>query len=404
MNILFVTKSSFGSKSATGQMLNNLFGGLTEIQILQYSLMPENDVSVQLIDNVYKMQDVRFSVFCRVESLCNKKLEDSGKVKGAWKIIKRVCDFLDGLMPPMIFQSEINEIRSFKPDIVYSLAADIKVLRICNRLSGKMNIPIVLHNMDDFYNMKYGKDGTLRKIANYYLQKAYKKAYSHSKMSLAIGPKMRDEYSATFGLPFEWVMNCVTDSLSLPIYQPKDKIELIIFSGGLHGGRAKTLAMIAKEIENMDMKMEIYTSPIEQRNYENLFSSYNNTHLFKYVERDKMFDNLSRADVLLHVESYYPRYTAYFRLSMSTKIPEYMSVCRPIMCVGPSDIATVDFIQERKIGLIVNDINQFGDSLRKMEKADFRVALVNNSKEVLTKEFFKSKMQKKILLTFEANM
>ena len=120
--------------------------------------------------------------------------------------------------------------------------------------------------------------------------------------------------------------------------------------------------------------------------------------------QSKMFDNLSRADVLLHVESYYSRYTSYFRLSMSTKIPEYMSVCRPILCVGPSGIATVDFIQERKFGLVVNDINRFGDSLRKLEKTDLRVALVNNSKEVLSKEFFRSQMQNKLIQSFRCNI
>ena len=404
MNILFVTKGSFGSNSATGQMLNNLFDGLSEIKVLQYSLMPRDNGYRQLISNVSEMQNVNYSVFCQIESVCNKKLLSSRKFKGVWAVIKRACDFLDGLTPPHLSNIEIRGIKAFAPDVIYSLASDTKVLRICNLLSSRLNIPIVLHNMDDFYNMKYGNRSIIRRIANHYLQREYKKAYSHSKMSLAIGPKMQNEYSSTFNIPFDWVMNCVPDTASFPHYEPKDNISLIIFSGGLHGGRAETLAQIAKIIEGRDLKLEIFTSSMDRMNYNYLFSSFVNTKLLEYVKKEDMFTNLSRADVLLHVESYFPRYTMYFRLSMSTKIPEYMSVCRPILCVGPSGIATVDFIKEKKVGLVVNDISEFEESISLISSVAARVELVNNSIQIVSKDFFRSKMQIKLVNVIKQNL
>lgn len=405
MKVLFVTKSPFGAKSATGQMLNNLFEGLPEVQVLQYCLLPTEASYIQLIDNVHEMQNVKYSVFCRLETWCNKKLKASGKVNGAWRIIKRICDLMDGLVPPLLYNSEITIIKSFKPDVIYSLAADIKVLRICNRISTQLDIPIVLHNMDDFYNMKYGTSSIIRKIANYYLRKAYKEAYNHSRKSLAIGPKMRDEYSATFEIPFDWVMNCVPNGFSLPNYQPKESIELIIFSGGLHGGRAYILSLIAQYLESMNgIKMEVYTGKQDLITHKALFSKYQNSNVLEYVERDKMFDNLSRADILLHVESFDSKNIQYFRLSMSTKIPEYMAVGRPILCVGSDKLATVDFLKTNRLGHVINNVSELGDALMHMTDKSYRKLLVNNARESVKSSFEKKIMQRKLKNVFEFNV
>ncbi len=403
MKIVFVTNGSFGTKDATGDMLNNVFAGMPNTCILQYSLRPISQSDVSPIQIVSFLPDVQYSVLTLL-TIRIKRHINRGKCTRFWKLVRSILFFIDELIPPIINRKEFAYIESFVPDVIYTLGADIKVLKITRILAKRYNKPIVIHNMDDYYNMDYQSPQIIRRIYNRLLRKQYRLAYKHSHMSLAIGPKMADEYHKTFNLPFDWVMNCVPDTASFPNYHPKDKINLIIFSGGLHGGRAETLAQIAKAIEGKDLKLEIFTSSKDKKNYYDLFSSFANTQLLEYVKKEDMFINLSRADVLLHVESYYPRYTTYFRLSMSTKIPEYMSVCRPIMCVGPLGIATVDFIKERKVGLVVNDISQFEESISLLSSVAFRVELVSNSMKVVSKDFFRSKMQMKIVNAVKQNL
>ncbi len=404
MKVLFVNNNIIGEQSATGNMMLNLFSGMEDIEILQYILHSNAFTKKSLFSNVGILEHNDFGWLERLSVSLEEKSKKRKAAKKVFLYLKRALAFLNEIYVCHISRDTCVRIKEFAPDLIYTLGSDVRVMRTCIGLSQMFDVPIVMHSMDDFYNFKYVDSGLLNRLGRKKLVDCYQTIYSNSKCGLAIGPKMAEEYSVTFKIPFFWAMNCVTDSASLPSYHPKDKIELIIFSGGLHGGRAETLEKIAKVIEDMDLKMEIYTSPKDLVNYTPLFSTFKNTRLLEYVERSKMFDNLSRADVLLHVESYYSRYTSYFRLSMSTKIPEYMSVCRPILCVGPSGIATVDFIQERKFGLVVNDINRFGDSLRKLEKTDLRVALVNNSKEVLSKEFFRSQMQNKLIQSFRCNI
>lgn len=404
MNIIFVTNGSFGTNDATGGMLDNLFEGLPETKILQYSIRPILQTDNNPISIVSFLPDIKYSIFSTWIYRIDQKLKQKRHIR-IWKVIRSGLFFMDEIIPPFVTPKELHNLDSFDPDLIYTLAGDIKVLRISRILAKRYNKAIVIHNMDDYYNIDCNSSHYVRRVFNALLRKEYKLAYRYSYKSLAIGPKMAKEYSELFNLPFDWVMNCVKSDNINKLDTLNPKVSLIIFSGGLHGGRANTLSAIAQCIETIKgIKLEIYTGKADKEKNEALFNNFNNTSLYEYVAKDKMFDNLSRADVLLHVESYEPQYITYFRLSMSTKIPEYMASCRPILCVGPSCIATVDFIKEYRIGHVVHDVDKFDDALLEMQNAEYRNQLVVNATCCLNEYFTKSKMQNKLNKVFDFNI
>lgn len=399
MKVLFVTKGSFGTKDATGSMLNNIFDGL-DCSILQYSLRPNYNIDINPIKSVSMLSPVRYSIFSWVITYCN-------KVAGGnifWRIVKSICVYLDSIIPPVVSNKEFDIINSFSPDAIYTLAADVKVLRVSRILAKRLRKPIVIHNMDDYYNMDFHSSNIFRRHLNSVLRSEYIKAYKYSHKSLGIGPQMAKEYSEEFGIPFDWVMNCVdTDKIKVD-KELNDNLSLIVFSGGLHGGRSHSLSKIARIVEGLgDVKLEIYTSKQDIGRYNTLFVGFKRTELHEYVEKDKMFENLSRADVLLHVESFEPQNIRYFRLSMSTKIPEYMAVCRPILCVGPENMSTVDFIKEQGIGYVVNDFNELEATLIKLKDKIIRKIVVDHALIVFEQYFRKEMMQQRLRATLYYN-
>jgi hypothetical protein len=67
---------------------------------------------------------------------------------------------------------------------------------------------------------------------------------------------------------------------------------------------------------------------------------------------------LAKADVLVHVESFDYSSRRSTVLSMSTKIPEYLSSGGCIMAIGPKDIASIRYLKETKSAIVVT---KFGD-------------------------------------------
>lgn len=50
----------------------------------------------------------------------------------------------------------------------------------------------------------------------------------------------------------------------------------------------------------------------------------------------------------------------------STKIPEYLSVGRPIFCYGPEEIATVAYLAEKRAGMVATQMQDVRDSLLRL--------------------------------------
>ncbi len=404
MNILFITKGSFGSNDATGAMLNNIFGGLTNYNVLQFSLKPIDKVKISPISIVSEIPKIEYSIYYKLIGYLDRKVKNKYLNK-VWKELRSFLIFLNGITPPILLNRELEYIDTFKPEVIYTLGADIKVLRVCRFLAKRCNIPIVIHNMDDYYGMDYKSINLVRRLNNYILRKEYQQTYKYSKKSLAIGPKMATEYTNIFGLPFDWVMNCVKRN-HLTYRSPlNDGISTIIFSGGLHGGRASTLEAIANYIEGIEkINLEIYTGLNDLKKYQKSFEKFKKSNIFEYVPKNNMFANLSRADILLHVESFEPRNLKYFRLSMSTKIPEYMVTGRPILCIGSLNIATVDYIKSNEIGHVISNVSEIDTALSLMENKSYRVHLVKKALSLAYKTFDQSSMQKKLTEVLEYNV
>ena len=404
IQILFVTKGSFGTKDATGDMLNNVFDGMSNTKVLQYSLCPLRNEDISPIPLVTLMPCVNYSLFSKLCFRFDKRINNKF-VDRIWRFVRAILFFFDGIFPPVLTKQELSYIEHFKPDVIYTLGADIKVLKVTRLLSKRFNRPLVIHNMDDYYNIDYKSPHIMRRIYNNLLRKQYHLCYQLSHKSLAIGPQMAKEYTDTFNIPFEWVMNCVKDENIRELDVLHEKVSLIIFSGGLHGGRANTLAAIASYLETAgSIRLEIYTSKADVAKYQTLFQDYKNCTLLNYVEKERMFDNLSRADILLHVESFEPNNIKYFRLSMSTKTPEYMAIGRPILCVGPANIATVNFLKTNRIGHVINDVTEIGSALSELENKVYRMKLINQAHDFVKSEFKQSVMQKKLKDVFMYNV
>jgi hypothetical protein len=72
------------------------------------------------------------------------------------------------------------------------------------------------------------------------------------------------------------------------------------------------------------------------------------------LQPNDVFAKLLESDILLHVESFTDVQRQYTRLSLSTKIPQYLAAGRPILMYGPAEIAVTKYVAASAAGVIVD--------------------------------------------------
>lgn len=361
MKVLFVDSTVIGENSPTGATLNHVFQSMKDVEVLQYCIDYAPEFHTPSFDTVYEDKKYNPFFFC-IKSLYRKKFsqrvsesnyETNVSTKGS--TMGNTAKFVLDCIPHRVGPEEMRRIRAFAPDVIYALGGTITTLRVAYKLSVLLDCPVVLHIMDDWFSTKY-LDCKLTKYGNRLINQWAQKVLKRTVYNIGISEKMARHYEDVFKLPFSNAMNCITELHETP--QPDQKPLRFLFSGGIHGGRETSLYEMGKLIKaseklSENIKLVIYTSSVCLEKYRDLLSPVAEMH--EYVPRSELYANLAGADVLVHVESFQQSEIDYFRYSLSTKIPEYMSTNRPILCFGPEEIGTVSYVAEHGVGLCAAD-------------------------------------------------
>lgn len=256
----------------------------------------------------------------------------------------------------------IRFVDEFKPQIVFFQSSNsVMIFSLAKWICEERNIPLIMQTTDDYVSGKFTLDPFFW-IQQMRLRKAYKWAASYSDGIFAIGDKMADEYRLRFGGNYFVAMNS-TDH-NLPIYTPVNKTIKFLYTGNLLLNRWKVLALIAECLEELhheeglDGELSIF-SLFEPGTKELSLLNRPPFSLFKGALNTNELNGVkTHSDVLVHVEAFDRKHRHLTRLSISTKIPEYLAAGRCIFAVGPEDVASMQYLAEYKLGVTVMSDNK----------------------------------------------
>jgi len=264
---------------------------------------------------------------------------------------------------PYKYTKDLDDfIKQFQPDIIYTPLADIRIMQIINKISNNYKIPVIPHFMDDWQNTMYSQNSLLF-FPRHILLSKLKKIIQRASFGLTISQKMANEYSGKYHIPFYPFMNCVSDPFIEIKTQNKQisKPIKICYSGGLHLNRAQSLVALCEVLKTMninnDFELSIYTKPADWENSGDGLSRFDFVKYMGFVNPEEISGRLSMQDILVHVESFDPKIIKYTRLSISTKIPEYLSLAKPIIAIGPPNIASIEYLRSNHCALIIDNLN-----------------------------------------------
>lgn len=236
----------------------------------------------------------------------------------------------------------------FKPNIIFFVAGDCLFsyniyIDLIKRYKGHG----VLYITDDYVESNKN-DNIIRSFRKKLILKKISESLSYTSSFCTISNIMRSAYVDLFGRDSFVVVNMPETMKLKKIMKNNDSIIRFIYAGSLYYGRRELLTRIAdtlleykKENPNVVIRFDIYSNNC------NTDFKYNELCEFKKgIAINRLKLELNQSDVLVFCESFNPIFIDKTKYSLSTKIPEYLSLGKPILTVGPSMISSINYLSD----------------------------------------------------------
>ena len=359
MRILFITKYAWDDKLAGGNTLSNLFSSWPNTEyftIYCREALPNNKCCseyysispINILKNIFTPQKIgkRFTLSGNEVNNVTAKTEDA--LKSASKKHKFAFELIHDLM----YASKIwlnKKLKRFiaesNPDIVFCFGVpDAFTYQMVKYVKKHLTSPIVAYYVDDHYNNNAFNWNVLHRIG----RKRLKGIALMADKRYAISQMMCDEYAKEMNHEFSLlVKGCVTREVRTHV----NSTLRFVYAGNLLYRRDHILADIVstlKEInaeESNRTRLDIYTSsPVNEGMYQRLcVAGVSEIHSAKPYE--VVMEIMHNSDVVLFVESFDQEQINTVRLSFSTKITDCLQSGAKVLAVGPSEIASIDYLK-----------------------------------------------------------
>ena len=376
MKILIISDEVWNDQIHGNNILSNWFQDFdAEFANLYLSPgNPKNDVCVRyfqitdrmVIDSIFgsrKLAGMSFDLTNSEEAYGNID-SNSDRPKKIYEIMRFARDILwyfGRYDSKKLRQFIIN----FNPDIIFSpRLATIKILKIEKLIHSITKKPFIAFTGDAEYTLRKFRLSPIFWIRKLIMRKMFRSNMKfYAKYYLFSKQQMR-EYENEFGNKFKILhkgysindqsQSIVSDTggLSLPIR--------IIYAGKLYSNRWRTLFNVAKIInkinnQNIQYEFHIYSRDSFSYNIKKVISKYRGVYIHKAVEAYELNKIIKSFDIALHIESFDISNRLLTRLSISTKIVDYLASGCAIMAIAWEKHSALQYLEENDAAIIIKE-------------------------------------------------
>lgn len=383
--ILVISNNAFSKTSNNGKTLASFFRSFSAINIAQLyfsSEIPTDDY----FQNHYQIPDVQLlkSIFSRsitsgrVVKPCEKEnhsvnsesnfINEKVKTILGYSNFARIIRELIWSIGNWETEELTNWIDEFSPDVIFLCAGDSEfAYTITRKLRDRFDSKLIIYITDD-YVLPRNNFNIFWWFRRNRILKRIRDVLKNSNLFITISKSMSEAYKILFNKESICFMN-ITSSLrqnnSVAIKNDKKDTIDLVYTGGLHFNRYKTLALLAHAIKQYNISKSVNEKYAYLRIYSinrpsrSIIKKINIEGVSKYcgsLNSDELKDVLNKCDIPVHVESFERKNIESTRLSISTKIPEYLSLGKAILAIGPKDVASMEYLD--KSAYCINNPNE----------------------------------------------
>lgn len=289
----------------------------------------------------------------------------------------------------------VHWIQEFQPDIVFFCAGDSAfAYDIVSFIVDMTKAKLITYITDDYILPRH-TISLLWWFRRSIIMKKMGKAIVQSNLFITISESMRSVYKSIFEKDSVIALN-IAESMELlePINHKQDNKRMdLVYAGGLHFNRHKTLHLLAKAISKYNSSsnhqkafLSIYSVKKPSKRILKKLNVQNASAYLGGLNSMELRDKLNQADIVVHVEAFDLKSIEATCLSISTKIPEYLSLGKPILAIGPSQVASMQFIDH--VAYCIHDKKTlFDDVNRLLEDKTLQEYLTRKSSEMYKTKF-----------------
>lgn len=227
----------------------------------------------------------------------------------------------------------------FKPDIIFSQRlGSVKLCRlerVIVRLSG---CPLISYTGDNEYSLHLISFSPFFWIRRFMVRHALNHNIPMNSLYYVSSREQAATYSKRFGVQTKLLFKCGSYLPELVHRKPNQPIR-IVYAGKLYCGRWKTLAMLAKAIEQVNVDsvkilLDIYTRDQVTKKQRAALHDSKNVFLRGAAAPSEISVIYSKADIALHVESFDRKNRLLTQHSYSTKVIDCLSSGCAVMAIG----------------------------------------------------------------------
>ncbi|TWU24677.1 glycosyltransferase [Bythopirellula polymerisocia] len=264
-----------------------------------------------------------------------------------------------------------QQLKDCKPDIVYALIGNYSLAKNTLLACRHLRIPLFMHVTDDYVSSLYRSMPFGKTIAAA-SESWFSQCIDYSCGRAGISPSMAEEYEAKYLKPWDTFTTGTSPDSYDPSPRPSDGIVRFIYAGNLGLERWRQLRALAAALNELaaqssrQLSLDIYSSAEQINAYRKDLEVSPIVKLRGWCPSEELPRVFQDADVLVHVESFDEDVTALTRLSLSTKLYQYMMAGRCLLGFGPEHLASMKLIQQTTAGVVVstNQVTSIAEAIR----------------------------------------
>lgn len=380
-NILVFSHNPFSKVSNNGKTLSSIFSGVDHDSLSQLYISnresPDGDLrcsayflisDIDLVRSFFSCRGFGVSVNPESSSSAHSNVMSQSKSR---PIVSKnpltiwIRELLWILLFPIKRGKLSRWVEEQSPDVLFYVAGDaIFSMKIALWISRFTQIPLITFVTDDYYLHNRPRFSSFFDFTHcFVLRRAFRRLLSKTCKCYVISEKMKSEYDQEFHINSGVLINTIESVPFEPSERDAENIKLGYF-GNLALGRDEMLLDLGKILKrvcsdkSINAELHIYTFSKVTSDLRNQFNKHN-VFLHSGVSSDQLRSTMYQCDFLVLVESPDPKFFKLTRLSLSTKVPEYMMMSRPMLAYGPEGSGSMDFVRQYECGIYLSTESSF---------------------------------------------
>lgn len=379
---------TFTDTTGIGITLTNLFADWPQQKIAVMA----NNIDVNLCEKIRPsaLYIGQQKIKVKVDYQKKNKITLSTKLKQVIKYHYRKAGIRELTYKPSISEEDLRLAQVFNPDIIFCCLGSLNSIRLCEYLMDRMpNAKLVLYIVDDWVNTKINS----RYFTVYWKRKydrEFRKLLNRASGCLSICQHMSDVYKEKYNREFFPFHNPVDieEWSSLKIERKySENISSILYVGKINEDTRQCLLDMGKVIENLN-----------EEGYRFIFDVYSpdygsNQYIFNDLKYSNVFPAVSHIDIPRISKAYSALFLTlgfskqsreYVRLSMPTKLSEYLASGVSIILYCPPEIALAKYLvdQDCVIACTENDLATLQEKVLLLRDSHHIARLVSKSRKL----------------------